>query len=194
MHFCWKARVADGEHLVYEQDVRVGFDEDGEAEPDPHARGVVLELQLGELAELGELDHAVGAHPGLLRGEPHHHAVEQDVVAGRELRVEADAQLDEGGDPPGDPDRAAVGGVDAREQLQERRLAGAVAAGDAEELARPDVERDVVEGAELPVLDGAKRVQDPLLEGLHAVDRARGRSSPRRSSSMALAVSFTAIG
>ena len=42
--------VADGEHLVDEQDVGVDLDRHREGEPDVHARGVVLELELLELA------------------------------------------------------------------------------------------------------------------------------------------------
>ena len=85
--------------------------------------------------EFGELDHGVEAVAGVLRGEAHHHPVEDDVFARRQLRVEADPELDEGGQAAGHADRAGVGPVDAGEQLQQRALAGAVAADDAEELA-----------------------------------------------------------
>ena len=72
---------------------------------------------------------------GSSRGEAHHHAVEDDVLARGQLGVEADAELDEGRQPTGHPDRPGVGSVDAGEDLQQGALAGAVAADDAEELA-----------------------------------------------------------
>ena len=53
-----EGRVADGQHLVDQQDVRVDLDRHRERQPDVHAGGVVLELEVLELLELGELDHA----------------------------------------------------------------------------------------------------------------------------------------
>ena len=53
--------VADGEDLVDQQDLGVDVDHHREGEPHEHARGVVLDLHLDEVAELGEVDHAVEA-------------------------------------------------------------------------------------------------------------------------------------
>ena len=49
--------VADREHLVDQQDVGVDLEHQREGEPDQHPRGVVLQLQVGEFLEFGELDH-----------------------------------------------------------------------------------------------------------------------------------------
>ena len=106
-----------------------------------------------------------------MRPEPHHHAVEDDVLARGELEVEADAELDERRQPPGHADPAAIGLVDARHDLQQRALAGAVAADDPEELALVDVERHVAEDALLAVLDPAERVGGALLERVDPVGR-----------------------
>ena len=53
--------VADREHLVDEQDVGIDLDSNREREPDLHPRGVVLELEVDELLELGERDDLVEA-------------------------------------------------------------------------------------------------------------------------------------
>ena len=58
-------RVADRQHLVDQQDVGVDLDRDREREPDVHARGVVLELEVDELLELGERDDVVEPLPRL---------------------------------------------------------------------------------------------------------------------------------
>ena len=92
--------VAHREHLVHEQHLRVHLRGDREAEPHGHARGVVLQLEVHELLELRELDDVVEAAPRLGAREPHHHRVDDHVVLGREIRVEADAQLDERREPP----------------------------------------------------------------------------------------------
>jgi hypothetical protein len=61
-------------------------------------------------------------------------------------------------------DVAAVDLVDARQALEQRALAGAVAADDAEELARRDLEAHVFEGVQLVERPAAERMQRPLLE------------------------------
>ena len=95
-HFCWNDGVAHREHLVDEQDVGVDLDHHREGQAHVHARGVVLELEVDELLELGELDDALDAGPGLGGRQPEHDRVHHDVVARGEVGVEADAQLDEG--------------------------------------------------------------------------------------------------
>ena len=142
--------VADREHLVDQQDVGVDLDRHREGQAHVHARGVVLELEVLELLELGELDHALVAGARLARGEPEHDPVQRDVVAGGEVRVEADAELDERRHPPVAPDLPPVGAVDAGQALQQRALAAAVAPDDAEELPRLDREGDVLQRVQLP--------------------------------------------
>src|SRR6185503_13138770 len=108
-----------------------------------------LELEVGELLELGERDDVVDAPARLARREPEHDAVEDDVVGGGEVGVEPDAELDERRQAAPDRDRAAVDGVDAGQALQQRALARPVAPDDAEELALLDGERDVLERDEV---------------------------------------------
>ena len=90
-----EGRVADGQHLVDQQDVGVRLDHHREGEPHQHPRRVVLQLQVDELLELGEVEHGVEPRRGLAPGEAHHHPVERHVLAGGQLGVEADAELDE---------------------------------------------------------------------------------------------------
>ena len=59
--------VADGEHLVDEQQVGVDVDGDGERQPDVHARRVELHLGVDELLDAGEVDDRVEVPVGLLR-------------------------------------------------------------------------------------------------------------------------------
>ena len=56
-----EALVADGEHLVEQQDVEVDLDRDRVREPDLHARREVLQLLVDEALELGEGDDLVEA-------------------------------------------------------------------------------------------------------------------------------------
>ena len=174
--------VADGEHLVDQHDVGVRLDHDREGEADQHPGRVVLELEVDEVLELGELEHGVEPATRLAQREAHQHAVEDAVLAGGQLRVEAHAELDEGRDAAGHTDAAGVGPVDAREDLQQAALAGPVAPDDPEELALVDVEGDVPQRPVLAVLHARERVRRPLLEGVDAVLRDAERLLTPRTS------------
>ena len=56
-----EAFVADGQHLVDEQHVRIDVNRHGEAEPHVHAGRVGLHRRVDELPQLGELDDLVEA-------------------------------------------------------------------------------------------------------------------------------------
>ena len=66
-----------------------------EGEADLHARGVVLELEVLELAQLGEVEDRVVALARLVGREAQHDAVDDDVVVRGQVGVEADAEFDE---------------------------------------------------------------------------------------------------
>ena len=125
---------------------------------------VVLELLVDEPLELGEADDLVEPLVDLLRRQAEQRAVDADVVACVEIRVEADAELDERREPAVDADGAGVGAVDAGEDLQQRALAAAVRADDAEALAVRRREADVVERVVLLVVELAERVEEELLD------------------------------
>ena len=62
--------------------------------------------------------------------------------------MEAGHHLQQAADAPLDLDLTGGGGGDAREDLEEGALAGAVAADDAEDLALANLEADVAQGPE----------------------------------------------
>ena len=72
-------------------------------------------------------------------------AVQVDVLAPGQLGVEAGADLEQRADAAGDLGPAGGRLGDARQDLEQRALAGAVAADDPDHLARTDLERDVAQ-------------------------------------------------
>ena len=166
-----EGRVPDGEDLVDEQDVGVDLDHHGERQPDEHAGRVVLDLQLGEVVELGEVDDPVVASLGLPAGQAQHGGVDHHVVVRREIGVEADAEFDERGEPSVHVDLARVCRVDAGEAFQQRRLAAAVATDDAVELAALYAEGDAAQAVHRVDDRPPERVQRPLLERVDALPR-----------------------
>ena len=128
--------VADREHLVDDQHIGVDVDGDGEAEPDEHPGGVVLDRRVDELLEAGELDDVVEAlvrraSAGTPRMAAFRKTFSRPLSSGwKPAPSSSNAEIE-----PFDRDLALVGLEDLREALQQRRLAAAVVTDDAERLA-----------------------------------------------------------
>jgi hypothetical protein len=137
--------VADGEHLVEEQDVGLDVRRDRKAEPHVHPRGVRPHRQVDELLEPGERDDLVELLADRHPRKAVDRAVQVDVLAAGHVRMEARTELEERADAAADGDRAVGRLDDPREEPQERRLAGAVAADEPDGTPGLDVERDVTE-------------------------------------------------
>ncbi len=138
--------VAHREHLVHDENVRVDVHGHREAEPHVHSRGVRLHGLVDEVLEARERDDLGQLPLDLPAREPEHDAVDHDVLAPRDLRVEAGAELDEGRDFSVHREVPGRRLEEAGDELQERRLAAAVRPHDAERLAPRHRERDVREG------------------------------------------------
>src|SRR5262249_15528937 len=90
-------------------------------------------------------DDAVKALVDLAPGETQHDSVDDDVLAPGDLGMEPRAELDQRRYPPTHRHRPAGGLEDPGDDLEQRRLARAVAADDAERFAAVDRERDVLQ-------------------------------------------------
>ena len=141
--------VADREHLVDEQDLRLEVGGDGEGEPHRHAARVALDRRVEEALDVGERDDLVEAAADLGAAHAEDRAVEEDVLAPGQLRVEAGADLEQRADPAGHLGPAGARLGDPREDLQQRALAGAVVADQADDFAvRRSSKRDVAQRPE----------------------------------------------
>ena len=99
----------------------------------------------------------VARHAVQARGEVH-------VVAHGEVVDEAAGDLDERRHAARDLDRALVGEHDAGDELQQRRLALAVATDDADRLAGAHLDRHVAQRPELARAGAALRPGEQVLE------------------------------
>jgi len=156
--------IAHRQHLVHEHDIGVGMDGSGEGEAKVHAGGIVFELHVLELFEFGEVEDVVIYPVHLLLAHAEDGGVDIDVLSGGELGLEADAELEEGGDPAVDGDRAFVGVEDFCQYLEQCGLAGAVPADDAEGLPLFDLEADILKRPELFVFELSFDDADEVLE------------------------------
>src|SRR5262249_34699339 len=112
--------VADGEYLVDQQDVGLHVDGDREAEPHVHAGRVEAHLRVDELFQLRERDDLVEAARQLLARHAEDRAVQEDVLATRQLALETRAELEERGDAAARRDLAVGGAKDAGDALEQR--------------------------------------------------------------------------
>ena len=78
--------VADGQHLVDEQDLGLHVGGDGEAEAQVHARAVALDGRVHEPLEAGELDDRVELTSDLAAAHPEDRAVQVGVLESRSAR------------------------------------------------------------------------------------------------------------
>ena len=91
--------VADREHLVEQQHVRVEVRRDREAEPHEHPRRVRAHRDVDEVLELRERDDLVEALADVRALQAEDRAVEVDVLAAGEVGMEAGAELEQRADP-----------------------------------------------------------------------------------------------
>jgi len=164
-------RVADGEHLVHDQDLRVQVGGHGEGEAHVHAAGVALHGGVQELFHAGEVHDGVELTLDLLALHAQDGAVQVDVLAAGQLRVEAGADLQEASHATIHDDLAGGGLGDAGEDLEQGGFARAVSPDNAHHVALLHVEGDVLQRPDslpLPAAQGvAQSVHDRL--GEHGV-------------------------
>ena len=131
------------------QDLRLEMRRDGEREPHVHAARVALDGRVDEPLHARELDDVVEPLLDLATLHPEDRAVQVDVLAAGELLVEAGSDLEQAPDAAADLGAALGRERDPREDLEQRRLARAVASDDAQDLALGHLERDVAKRPDL---------------------------------------------
>ena len=145
-----EASVADGKHLVDEQDVRFHVGGDGETQAGLHAAGIALHRRVDELAYAGELDDLVFLGLDFPAFHPQDGAVEVKILPAGQVSVEPGSDLDQGRKPPIHHRSAAVGAQNARKDLEQGALAGAVGTDDPQRRSMLDAEGQVAQGPRSP--------------------------------------------
>ena len=171
-----KRLIADGENLVGEQDLRVHVDRHRERQPQIHAARVVPQRAADELLDFGELEDVLDAALRLGARNAEDRRVHQDVVVRGQIGIEPGAELQQRHDAA-DADHAAGGRRDhPRQDLEQRRLAGAVGTDDAQDRAGLDAEPDVAKRPEVARLRGDARSRRA---GTSAAATTSATTSPR---------------
>src|SRR6266568_2906748 len=121
--FLLEIDVADGQHLIHQQDFRLQMRGHGERQTDVHPRGIVLYGRVNEFFELGERHDLVKLAGDLTLAHPQDGPGEERVFAPGELRMEARADFQQRPDPPVNLRPSRRRPRDTGEDLQQRRFA-----------------------------------------------------------------------
>ncbi|OPZ17381.1 MAG: hypothetical protein BWZ10_01214 [candidate division BRC1 bacterium ADurb.BinA364] len=174
--FDLKGRVAHGQRLVHQQHVGSQQYLHGEGQAHHHAGGVGLDRLVDELADVGEFGDFAEARGDFGLREPKHRAVEEDILAPGEFRIESGAQFEQGAQAAAHQGFALRRTQRSGEDLQQGAFAGPVDADDAQAFAALEVERHVAQRHESAVKGLAparERFAQPVLRpGIHAVGLA----------------------
>jgi len=149
--------VADAQHFVDEEDVRVEVSRNRKPEAGIHARGIPLDRCVDEFLDAGKVDNRVELARNLGARHSHDRALQIDVLAARQIGVKAGGDLDQRTDASVQLNPTARGSQDLGEELQDGRLAGAVGPDDAERFSRTHLERDVTHRPEFFVGQSLRR-------------------------------------
>jgi hypothetical protein len=90
-------RVADGEDLIDQQNLRLDVDSHRKPETDVHPGGVRAHRLIEELTQFGELRDARQRLACFLQGEAEENGVEQRVLAAADLGMEARTEVEQRG-------------------------------------------------------------------------------------------------
>ncbi len=139
-----KLGIPDRQHLVNDQNLRFQVGGDGEGEANLHATAVVLHGRINKLFYSREGYDLVKLSLYLAAFHAQDRSIEIDVLAARQLGMEAGAYLQQRGYPTKHlkPPRGGFG--NAGEDFEQRALARPVAANDAYGFAAFDLEVDVL--------------------------------------------------
>src|SRR3984893_18899420 len=155
---------------------------DCESKAHIHSAAVMLHWCVKELIYFGEVHYFIEFFADLAPGHAEDGPVEEDVLAARELRVEAGADLQEARDPPAQAHAPRSRLRDAAQNFEYGALAGTVLADDANDLTALHVEAHVLERPEfldlvalndLPTMEGIDRLacEVACFAGDHVAER-----------------------
>ena len=110
-------RVADREHFVDDQDLRLEVRRDREREPHVHAARVVLHRRVDEALDLGEGDDLVELARDLRAAHAENRAVQENVLAAGQLRMKPGADFEQRADAPDECAHGRASGSVIRDRI-----------------------------------------------------------------------------
>src|SRR5450755_833350 len=181
-----KGFVADRENLVGDEYVRREGRGNREPKPHDHPRGVVLDRIVDVRTDIGEGNDLLALGRDFGRRQAEQRRREVDVGEPGVLGVKARSELEQRADTAMHCDAAARRSDDPCNDLEQRRLAGAIFTNDPQRLAGRELKGDVVERSKsMRYAAATKQIEDQpkagrVVIGLGVVLADRGQLKQRR--------------
>ena len=156
--FALKTHVANCQDFVNQQDFWFQVGRYAEGQSYVHPARIALDGRIEKTLHFGKGNDLVEPAVDLRLAHPEDGAIQIDVFATGKFLVEAGAHLEQRADAPTDLDSTLGRLGDAREHLEQRALACAIAADHADDRARGDVERDIFERPDLVSADFGRTI------------------------------------
>ena len=144
--FLLKCRVANCEHLVYDEHFRVQMRRHGKCEPHLHAARIVFDRGVDEALDFGKGDDLVELAIDVAPLHAENRAVEKHILAAAQLGMKAGPDFEQGSDEAANRDVPFSRSRNPRQHFQQRALTGAIASDDSNHFTLRDVERNVAQG------------------------------------------------
>ena len=144
-------RIADRQHLVHEENLRLQVCGDGEGQPHVHPAREALDRCVDELLHLGERDDLVELSSDFPPFHAEDRAVEVNVLASRQFGMKTRPYLQQRPDAAVDLNPARCRPCDPRQDLEQRALARSIPSDHADHFSTPDLEADIVQGPDAGV-------------------------------------------
>ena len=105
-HFRWKTKVADAQNFVNDQHIGIHMGRNGKAEARIHPRRIPLHRRIEKLGQAREFDDFIELGIDLAARHAQDRAVQINILATRQVRVEASTDLDESREPAANFERS----------------------------------------------------------------------------------------
>src|SRR5438876_11534589 len=132
--FALKARVADSQNLINDEDIRIEMGGHGKAQAQAHAGRVALDRCIQELCHAGKFNHRVQLGGDLAVFHAQYGAVQIDVLPAGEFLVKTGAHFEKRSDAARHVDFTGSGIGDFGQHFEKRALSGAIAPDDAHDF------------------------------------------------------------
>ena len=124
--------ITDRQHLIHNQNFRFQVCSYGKSQAHIHPAGIAFDRSINEFLHSGKINYLIKLRANLGLGHPQNRAVEKNVFASRQFRVETGPHLQQTGDTSLHPHFPACRRCHTGEDLQQRALARTVPANDPE--------------------------------------------------------------
>src|SRR6185437_13982430 len=140
--------VAHAEDLIHDQNFGIHVRRNGKAKARIHSGRIPFHRRIKKLFQLGEGHNLVKLLRDLGALHPKNGAVEINIFAPGQIRMESRAQFDQSAVPSIDLNTALVRLEDAAQEFQGSAFAGAVGPDDSQRIPATQFKRDVAQGPE----------------------------------------------